>query len=200
MRLYLVRHGETAHNRDGIGLGRDDVPLNDLGREQAGKLAAHLGGVTFDAAYASPLARAVTTAEIITCGRVPVQVHPALIELDVGATEGVPFGELRERFPAFIEEWRGPLGHLAVMPAGERLADVDERVATFLPCLDLASEANVLVVAHNFVIKALICRLLGLGISAHRSFTVALGSLSTFELTPARAVAVTLNDTCHLGS
>jgi len=199
VKLYLVRHGETEHNRTGIGLGRSDVPLNDAGRRQAGLLRDRLADVAFDAAFASPLVRAAETARIVVGERVPVVRHPDLIELDVGETEGLPFPEMRERYVDFLEQWRGPEGHLAIMPGGERLADVDERVASFLADLGAPTDANVLVVSHNFVIKTLICRLLGIGIAHFRSFTVDLASQTTFDLTPARSVAVTVNDTCHLG-
>jgi len=199
VKLYLVRHGETEHNRTGIGLGRSDVPLNDGGRRQAGLLRDRLADVAFDAAFASPLVRAAETARIVVAERVPVVRHPDLIELDVGETEGLPFPEMRERYVDFLEQWRGPEGHLACMPGGERLADVDERVASFLADLGAASNANVLVVSHNFVVRALICRLLGIGIAHFRSFTVDLASQTTFDLTSARSVALTINDTCHLG-
>lgn len=199
MKLYLVRHGETEHNRTGIGLGRSDVPLNHAGRRQAGLLRDRLAEVAFDAAFASPLVRAAETAKIVVGERVPVVRHPDLIELDVGETEGLPFPEMRERYVDFLEQWRGPEGHLAIMPGGERLADVDERVASFLADLGAPTDANVLIVSHNFVIKTLICRLLGIGIAHFHSFTVDLASLTTFDLTPSRSVAVTVNDTCHLG-
>lgn len=200
MRLYLVRHGETAHNRDGIGLGRKDVPLNDLGRQQAAALATLLAEVSFDAAFASPLSRAVETAKIIVAGRVPVVRHTGLLELDVGETEGLPFLEMRERYVGFLEQWRGPGGHLARMPGGERMADVDERVAGFLEELAKTDHDAVLVVAHNFVVKALICRLLALGVERFRSFTVDLASLSTFDVTESRTVALTINNTSHLAA
>src|SRR5262249_56004480 len=61
--LLLVRHGETDWNREGRWQGQSDTPLNDVGREQAARLAAELDGV--DVVYSSDLARARQTADIL---------------------------------------------------------------------------------------------------------------------------------------
>ena len=58
--LLLVRHGETDWNREGRWQGHSDTHLNEVGREQAARLAAEVDGV--DAIYSSDLARARETA------------------------------------------------------------------------------------------------------------------------------------------
>ena len=57
--VYLVRHGETQANRDGIMQGQLDTELNAAGLEQAQRTAAALDKVRFAAAHSSDLARAV---------------------------------------------------------------------------------------------------------------------------------------------
>ncbi|KAA1469350.1 phosphoglycerate mutase-like protein [Dentipellis sp. KUC8613] len=82
--VYIVRHGETEENRLGVVQGQLDTALNATGRAQAARVAEALRDVPFDAAYASDLARAAVTAEII------LKHHP-----------GVPLrkvAELRERY------------------------------------------------------------------------------------------------------
>ena len=63
--IYLVRHGETKLNREGVLQGRSDYPLNEAGKRQAEETAAKLRemGVVFTKVYSSPLIRAVETAE-----------------------------------------------------------------------------------------------------------------------------------------
>lgn len=57
-RVYLVRHGETDANRDGIIQGQLNTPLNDIGRKQASLVGEALRDIPFDIAYSSDLDRA----------------------------------------------------------------------------------------------------------------------------------------------
>ena len=88
--LMLVRHGETDWNADGRLQGHTDRPLSDFGRRQARQLAGELADEELDAIYASDLARACETAEIIgeRLG-LPVVLDPDLREKDWGTWEGL---------------------------------------------------------------------------------------------------------------
>jgi len=57
-RVYLVRHGETQANRDGIIQGQQDTQLNALGEEQARMVGEALKGVEIGCAFSSDLSRA----------------------------------------------------------------------------------------------------------------------------------------------
>src|SRR5262245_43646512 len=63
--LYLIRHGETPYNRDGLGLGRADVALTDLGERQAAALGRRFATVKLDKIICSPLQRARQTAAAV---------------------------------------------------------------------------------------------------------------------------------------
>jgi broad specificity phosphatase PhoE len=88
--FLLVRHGETDWNAAGRLQGHTDRPLSDYGREQARRLADELEGEEFDAIYASDLARARETAEIVG-ERLDQKVvlDPDLREKDWGTWEGL---------------------------------------------------------------------------------------------------------------
>jgi len=88
--LLLVRHGETDWNAAGRLQGQTDRPLSDFGRRQARQLAEELDGEQFDAIYASDLARARETAEIVgeRLG-LPIELDPDLREKDWGNWEGL---------------------------------------------------------------------------------------------------------------
>ncbi len=88
--LLLVRHGETDWNADGRLQGHTDRPLNDFGRRQARQLADELADEKLEAIYASDLARARETAEIVgERVRLPVVLDPDLREKDWGTWEGL---------------------------------------------------------------------------------------------------------------
>lgn len=197
--IYLVRHGETGHNRDSLALGRQDVPLTPRGEQQAEAVAERLAALPISRVYTSPLGRAAQTAAAIARahGINPAQTHE-LIELDVGETEGLPFPVVRERYAAFLQDWAGPRGAHVRMPGGESLADVDARASRFLASLLDSGEGDAVVVSHNFVIRALLCRLLGVEIDRFRAFGVDLASLSIVQAEPPRVSIVRLNDICHL--
>jgi len=81
--LLLVRHGETDWNAAGRLQGHTDRPLSDHGREQARRLADELAGEDLEAIYASDLARARETAEIVGERlQLPVVLDPDLREKD----------------------------------------------------------------------------------------------------------------------
>jgi probable phosphoglycerate mutase len=88
--LLLVRHGETDWNAAGRLQGHTDRPLSDYGREQARRLADELAGEEFSGIYASDLARARETAEIVGERlRLAVVLDPDLREKDWGTWEGL---------------------------------------------------------------------------------------------------------------
>ena len=96
MLFYLVRHGQTDWNRAGKIQGTTDIPLNETGRQQAEQLATVLkersgypAKTRIDAVYASPLARAFQTAEILAKEeKLPLRRLTGLRERDFGCWEG----------------------------------------------------------------------------------------------------------------
>jgi broad specificity phosphatase PhoE len=200
MIVHLLRHGQTSMNRDGLGLGRRDVPLTDFGLRQSELAAEALGRHPIEAVFASSLSRAMVAAEMVAANAgVEVGAEEALVELDVGETEGVSFPELRARFPEFMERWRGPDVSRVTMPGGESLDDVNQRLEPFLRSLQGSGFDEVAIVSHNFVLRLLICRWLGLPVGAFRNFELDLASITTVVTGPPVALR-RLNDTCHLRS
>lgn len=199
MILYLVRHGQTAHNRDGLGLGRDDVPLTPLGELQVSALGRRLAGVPLDRVFSSPLGRSLQTAEAVISGHgIRIEIREELTEMDVGECEGLTFSEMQKRFPEFLAAWRSESSAVVRMPGGESIADVAERLDPFLAELRESSVESVAVVSHNFVLKVILCRLLELDLLKFRGLTVDVASLTTVSLRNGRVYVRALNDSCHL--
>jgi probable phosphoglycerate mutase len=151
--LLLTRHGETDWNAQRRWQGHSDPPLNERGREQARELAATLDGV--DVIYASDLARARETAEIL--GRrlgLAVRLDPRLRERSFGAWEGKTWDELEERFAEALDRWRA--GETHGPDDAEPYQDFSRRVESFLEDI-LARHPGemVLVVGHGGSIRAI---------------------------------------------
>ena len=201
MKLILVRHGETASNRDGLGLGRQDVPLTEKGRLQAQALAEALAGEEIAAVYSSPLRRAYETAAAIAAPHgLDVVTDEGLTEMDVGELDGLTFREMRERHPEFVSRWLGEeAGTLAMPGGGESLQDVQSRAAEAVRRICERHEGGTVVaVTHNFVIHALLCEALNMAICDFRRLRHDLAATSLLDVRGGRMVVVHMNDTCHL--
>lgn len=199
-RLILVRHGQTEANKNSLALGRADVPLNDLGREQASRLAKALSDRPITNVYASPLSRTRETAEPIGAALgLEVQIDESLIEMDVGELDGLDFGAVRENYPGFIETWLSDDGPEQPMPGGESLRQVSERASGFLEHVS-GEHAGVTTcaVSHNFVILTMLVQVMGLELRSFRRLRHGVAAVSVVEWDGKVWRVEKLNDTCHL--
>ncbi len=199
--ILLIRHGETAWNTAEIFRGRADVPLNEAGRTQAERLSEYLSRKKIDTVYASPLARARETAEIIA-GRhgLGVKNVPEIIDIDFGEWQGLSHQEVKERYGELYRRWlEHPEG--VKFPGGESLAEVRERAES--PVQRLAAggeEVTAALVAHRVVNKVLICALLGLDESRFWNIRQDTGGITTFNYEKGRFILTGHNDTSFLGA
>lgn len=197
MQLILIRHGETLWNKEGRIQGTSDIELSDAGIEQARLLALSLKDHAISAIHASPLKRAYRTAEIINSfHHKEIETHPGLIEMDQGDFEGLSFKELMATKKDFLKLWISDPASVR-MPNGESLADLQARAWVQLTKIIARSE-NALVVAHNFTIATLLCRLRNISLSQFRSTCVDNASKTLIQFTDGQAVIEALNDRSHL--
>jgi uncharacterized phosphatase len=139
-RICLIRHGETDWNATGRLQGREDIELNDLGREQALELADYFKTGNWNEIVSSPLKRAFETAEILaTQLDMPhIIVRENLVERDYGEASGLLPEERKSRFPD------------GVIPGQEGFEHLRERAFTALN--EIAEELkgrNIIVVTHG---------------------------------------------------
>jgi broad specificity phosphatase PhoE len=199
--LYLVRHGETAFNRDGQGLGRKDVPLTERGLAQAEAVAGRFATVKVTRVLSSPLTRALTLAGLVAARhQLQPEVMESLTELDIGETDGMSFAEMRGRFPDFLKTWASDDGWRARMPGGESIEDLGRRVEPLAQELLRGSVGDVVVVSHNFTLRVLICEMLGLSPARFRSFEMGLAAVTSLWVRDGRAGVHSVNDSCHLSN
>jgi probable phosphoglycerate mutase len=152
----LVRHGATEHSADARFSGRNELPLDEQGRDQATRLAARNYG-TVAAVVSSPLRRAVATAEAIaTPLEKSVEVVDDLVETDFGVWEGLTFAEALEADPDVMRRWQGSPD--VAPPGGESFAEVGRRVERARTRLISSyPDSTVVVVSHVTPIKLLVC-------------------------------------------
>lgn len=173
-RFVLVRHGETAYNREGRFQGADsDPPLTARGREQARAVADELEGVDFDALYTSDLLRAIETAQVLAeaVGVTP-RVLEGLREMSHGEWEGKTKAEILDTWPeehaAFEEDPRG-----VARPGGDSYGDLAERVWPVLERLaDRHRGERVLVVTHGGPIRLVLSDVTGTPLTRRDSLGV----------------------------
>lgn len=159
--LFLVRHGRTVLNAEGRFRGRRDPPLDPTGVRQAEAAALRLSTAQPAAVYASPLRRAVETAEpIARVFGLPVHPLPGLIDLDYGAWEGLTPEEASRAAPDAFALFRSHPGD-AQPPDGERLREVETRVMGALRRLMAEHSGRATVaVSHEVPIRLVLARLM----------------------------------------
>jgi ribonuclease H / adenosylcobalamin/alpha-ribazole phosphatase len=198
----LLRHGQTALSVERRFAGRGDIPLTDVGLEQAAAAAARLARRgNIDLVLTSPLLRARQTASAVAdAAGVPLAEDDDLAETDFGSWEGLSFAEVMARWPDEMAAWMADAD--AAPPGGESFAAVGARVDAALDRLLAAHQSQtVVVVSHVTPIKTLVCRALLAPTAAlfrmHLD-VAALCEAAWFADGP--ALLRSLNDTAHLRS
>jgi broad specificity phosphatase PhoE len=163
--MVLLRHGATEWSLSGRHTGRTDVPLNDLGREQARAAGELLRGMTFAQVLTSPLCRAADTCALAGFDGEP---DPDLMEWDYGTFEGRTSAEIDVEHPGWTLWAAGVVG-------GERAAEVGRRVDRVIERAR-RTPGDTLCVAHGHVLRVLTARWLGLPPIGGRLFVLATGS------------------------
>lgn len=202
MRILLARHGETSWNAEGRHQGRTcDIGLSPEGRSQAAALSARLAGLPLARVVSSPLLRARQTAEAVLGPRAGRLVtDPDLEEISHGAWEGLLATEAEARWPDLKRAWRETPDQVR-LPEGETLQEVQGRAweALARATEGLGEADHLLVVSHDAVNRALLCRILGLSLARVWSFRQAPTTLNLLEGPDlARLAVLRLNDASHL--
>lgn len=184
--LVLVRHGETEWHAGNRYAGRTDVPLTPRGVAQAQDLAVWARRTPPDRVLASPLERARRTAEPAAhVAGLEVILDGRLVEVDFGKGDGLTRDEMRERFPADLDAFLASPA-TSPLPGGETGADA---VARARPALTDATAAHpdgvVLVVAHQTLLRLLLCDLLGIPLDHYRRVFPRLDNVARTVVRPA---------------
>ncbi len=148
--IYLCRHGQTFHNREGRLQGQTESDLTPLGRAQAAAMGELLASLIEDPAewriVASPLRRARNTAEAIGAAlSLPVAFDDRLLEINVGDWSGRLRDAVRAETPGLLDDpdWAFRA------PGGETYDDIMVRVSAWLAEQAPEPERKLIVVSHG---------------------------------------------------
>lgn len=160
--LLLLRHGEIPQASPTRFVGQRDLPLTERGRAQAKAWNKHLAALPLTSAWCSDLVRCRHTAALaLAHSGITATALPALREIHLGGWEGLTTDEVRQRFPGEHERRGADLAH-TIPCGGESFAQAQHRFWDALQHIASQGPGLALVVAHGGVIRAALCRALGL--------------------------------------
>jgi broad specificity phosphatase PhoE len=183
-KLVLVRHGETEWSRDHKHTSYTDLPLTDVGEEQARALGKKLAGHDFAAVFVSPLRRAGQTCELAGFAS-RAEVLDDLREWNYGEYEGLTTLEIRESRPGWTVWTDGPL-------RGESPEEVGPRADRVI---DSATGAggDVALFGHGHMLRVIAARWIGLDPSGGARLRLETATVSTLGYERETRVILTWN-------
>jgi alpha-ribazole phosphatase len=198
---WLIRHGQTARNREQRYLSRTDLPLTGLGIEQACAAGRRLSRQPLTAMIHSGLDHTKQTADLIVQGRTrrpEIEIEPGWREPGYGRWEGLTYHELMRDYAAearerFADPWRvAPTG-------GETIAAAHRRVQiAWQDVLRHHDGGRIAIVSHALPIQLLLCELMAIHPEGYWRLRIDLGSLSCVDLYPSAAIMRMINEAPRL--
>ena len=143
--IYLLRHGLTDANRDGIIAGTFESKLLPQGVEQAHQAGAFLKTKGIQKVFCSPMIRTRETLKALNLGEIPTEFDERLKEFNCGIFEGKPEPSIPEelsRANVFLHPTRVRIG-------GECVDDIRRRVRSFIDEKLPSLPSPVLLVSHG---------------------------------------------------
>ncbi|MCL4529932.1 MAG: histidine phosphatase family protein [Chloroflexi bacterium] len=199
-RIILVRHGQTAWNREERFRGHADVPLDEIGFAQAKATAERIGMQWKpDAIYAGPLSRTVKTAEPTAQSfDLKVQVEPDLIDVDCGQWQGLTPDEVRQRWPVEFQAYLAAPRNFQ-FPGGESLEQARKRaIKRVEQLIALHPDQTIVLVSHTALNRLILLTTLDLDSHSFWKIRQDTCAINYFESQSNHFTLITLNETSHL--
>ncbi|MFP4460079.1 MAG: histidine phosphatase family protein [Candidatus Zixiibacteriota bacterium] len=197
--FYLVRHGETLMNREGIFRGRIDAPLNEAGMKQGVELGKALSHIKFDAIYSSPLARSLATASAIMTANPdnpPVEINESFNNINLGEWQGEPKDVIAAKYPKLWQKWVYDPENIEI-PGAETFKDIKNRLKAALDEIIKTHNGNIAIVSHRSILKTLLALFIGLEGPYFWHFHLDNASYSTVEYSEDRGFTITHLNVSH---
>ena len=193
-KITWIRHGQSTWNAEGKWQGHTDVPLSELGREQATALGRRLDPQRFDAVYSSDLTRSRQTCEL-ALPKANMLLDKRLREINFGVYEGKSRDPLTTSEAAAVKTWWVE-PYLEKLQGGESMTCLNTRVSEFLA--ELPAECEVAIFTHGGVIRNALWQVVGVPVQGAWSVQIENTSVTVLEYTSERTLVHRVNDSAHL--
>jgi probable phosphoglycerate mutase len=200
LKIYLLRHGETAYSQRGAFCGSLDPDLTTAGKAMAQAFADAYRTTVWSGVYVSPMQRAIATAQpLCEALALPMQFRLGLREISYGAWEDQDQNYVNQHYAQDYIRWQTD-------PAWNPPTDGETAIQIAARALPVITEiqtqyqtGNVLLVSHKATIRILLCSLLGIDLGRYRDRINALAaSVSVIKFTEYGPMLEVLGDRNHL--
>ena len=198
--IYIIRHGETNFNKEGIVQGKGiDADLNDTGEKQAELFWQYYKDVPFEKIYTSTLKRTWQTVDKFIKSGIKWEKLFGLDELDWGVWEGREKNEeLIGAFRAMLQSWENG-DYSNHFEDGESVQDVFDRLEKPKELLETRQEEQkILVCMHGRSMRVFLCLLTGAPLSKMTDFPHRNTVLYRLSYEDGKFSIIDFNDTRHL--
>jgi broad specificity phosphatase PhoE len=199
-KIILVRHGQTAWNREERFRGHADIPLDETGFAQAKATGIRIASQWKpEAIYAGPLSRTIQTAESTAhLFNLMVRVEPGLIDVDCGQWQGLTPDEASQHWPAEFQAYLHAPGDFR-FPGGEALEMARLRA---MKCVDgliaRYPDQTIVMVSHTALNRLILLSVLGMDSRSFWKIRQDTCAINAFETEDNKFTLTLLNETSHL--
>ncbi|MEL4898279.1 histidine phosphatase family protein [Crocosphaera sp. Alani8] len=200
LKLYFLRHGETASSQTGTYCGGLDIELTPSGIQMAEDFAKSYQDIPWTAVYCSPLKRAMATAKPL-CDRLKInmELRNGLKEIYYGEWEGKTPEEVNREFHDDYVRWLADPGWNSPN-GGEKGIEIARRSSEVLEEIENTHKTgNVLVVSHKATLRIILCSLLGIDVGRFRDrIGMAVAALTIVEIAEHGPLVHVMSDRSHI--
>ena len=200
IRFYIIRHGQTEWNNASRWQGSKDIPLDDVGVDQAKVVAERLTNAGIKHIYSSPLMRASRTAEIVQEKiKADITYDEGLKEVRLGEWEGCTKEEIAVKHGEKFLQWQTE-SNAEIGMGVENNFNLQQRVLQTTESICKSEQDTFLIVTHGAWTRALICKILDIPMKNRMLFEIKNTGVSIIEYdrNGNSFDIVTINDMCHL--
>ena len=200
--VYIVRHGETDHNRNRRLQGRAiNASINSVGVEQAEAVAEALKEVPIQKIVTSNLIRTLeTAAPLVKQKKITAENYSALDEMSFGIWEGALFDDVKKEIHDLHLKWS--YGEVDVpVEGGESPKEVYSRAGNkIIEILNQSEEETIAFYVHGRLIRIILSEFLGMGLKNMHLIKHQNGSINHLTWNGSKFKVVELNKIDHLSS